>query len=115
MMPISLIDANDQVAEALLEEQTFLIGMHWNETAQWWTMSIQDFNEVMVVSGIMCTTQHPLTRQFRRAGMFPGELMIHCPYTTKLSRDSFVNGEAVLLYASADEMVAEGYLEYQDA
>lgn len=111
MMGISIIDANDQVAEALLEDETFLIGMHWNETAKFWAMSIQDFKGEYLISGILCFPRKALTYQFRRRGFPPGELMIKSTVDV-LTRSSFIDGTSFLLYATMAEMVADGFLSY---
>lgn len=113
MMGINIIDANDQVSEALLEDETYLIGMHWNETAQFWSMSIQDFQAKYLVSGIRCLPGKALTYQFRRRGFPPGELMIKSSVQA-LTRNSFIDGTSFLLYATAAEMIADGFSGYEE-
>lgn len=113
MMAIGLIDANDQVAEALLEGRTYFVGMHWNETSQMWTLSLRDYNGNGLIHSVACLSQKALLLQFRRPGLPPGELMIDSPAQVVLTRRSFAEGSAILLYASAEEMISAGFTGYE--
>lgn len=98
MMQIGLIDENDQLAEATLDDRVFNIGMSWNEEAQFWTMSIRDINLELLASGIAVVGNYPLLSQIRRIEFPEGELVVDVDPTKPITRTSFTDGTARLYY-----------------
>ncbi len=106
MMQIGLIDENDQLAEAMLEDRVFNIGLSWNEEAQFWTMSIRDINLELLASGIAVVSNHLLLKQIRRPEFPPGDFAVDFDPEKTLGRMSFVDGSAALYYFTVDDLAA---------
>ncbi len=100
MMRIGLIDENDQLAEATLDDRVFNIGMSWNQEAQFWTMSIRDLNLELLASGIAVVGNYPLLNNIRRVEFPEGELVVDIDPRKKITRSSFIDGTARLYYFS---------------
>lgn len=106
MIRIGLIDENDQLSEAELDNRVFNIGMSWNEEAQFWTMSIRDLNLELLASGIAVIGNYPLLNQIRRTEFPGGELVVDIDPSKTITRSSFVDGTARLFYFSVDDLAA---------
>lgn len=104
MMALGVIDANDQLIEAQLDDAAYYIGLSWNEFGQLWTISVRDLNKQMLVSGICVVPLFPLLRQVRSPDLPPGEIGVDCASGTALDRRSFADGLATLWYLDADDM-----------
>ena len=104
MIQLGIIDANDMLIEAELEDSVYNIGLSWNQEAQFWTLSIRDLNYSLLVSGIAVVPTFPLLNQIRRTYFPPGEIMVYSVNDKPIKRNSFVNGEASIIYFTADEM-----------
>ena len=104
MMVISAIAAEDQLAEALLDGETYYIGRSWNVTGSFWSLSLRGADDEMLLSGIPMVPNHPLLMQHRAPGLPPGELVAtYTGQTDTIGRDDFVNNHAVLVYMTQEE------------
>jgi hypothetical protein len=104
MMQLGIIDANDMLIEAELEDSVFNIGLSWNEEGQLWTLSIRDLNLSILASGIAVVPSFPLLRQIRKTYFPPGEIAVYSVNNRPLGRKSFVNGEAAMFYFSREDL-----------
>lgn len=100
------IDANDMLIEATLDGGQYVIGLSWNELAQFWTMSLRDLNYSVLCSGIAVIPRWPLLFQVRQPEFPPGEIYVDCNQGVKLDRYSFVNGKAAILYYTEEDLNA---------
>jgi hypothetical protein len=107
MIQLGIIDANDMLVEAELDDSVYNIGLSWNQEGQLWTISVRDLNFSLLVSGIAAVPGFPLLYQVRRTELPPGQLWIYSVNNNKLNRKSFVNGEAGLFYFTAEESVVK--------
>ena len=103
MFPIRLIDANDQLLEAELEDRTYYLGMSWNEEGQLWTLSVRDLNKQVLISGIAVVPNFRLLKQLRSPALPPGDFAVDAPQDMALGRDAFTSGRAVLYYIEAGD------------
>lgn len=104
MILIPLIDANDQLVEARLDDKAYHLTVSWNEECGRWTMSVRDLNSDAMVSGIALVPSYPLLRQVRRVEMPPGEFLVDAPPASAMGRDAFASGSAYLWYLSRDDV-----------
>lgn len=104
MMRLGVIDANDMLIEAELDNRIFHVGLSWNETGQLWSLSIRDLNLSVLASGISVVANWPLFVQMRRPEFPEGELAVYAVPGSRLDRRSFVDGRAGLFYLSAEEL-----------
>jgi hypothetical protein len=104
MIPIGIIDANDQLIEAELDDQTYYLGLSWNQEGGLWTLSVRDLNQEILISGIAVVPQSPLLRRVRRPTLPPGDLAVTAPAGAILDRQSFMDGRAALWYFSAEDL-----------
>jgi hypothetical protein len=98
------IDANDMIIEATLDDGQYIIGLSWNQLAQFWTMSLRDLNFSVLCSGMMVIPRWPLLFQTRQPEFPPGEIYVDCNKGVVLDRYSFVNGSAAILYLSEADL-----------
>jgi hypothetical protein len=106
MIILGIIDSNDMLIEAELDDSVYHLGVSWNQEGQLWTLSIRDLNFSVLVSGIALVPGFPLIHQVRRTYLPPGELTVYSVNDKPLNRKSFVNGEALLLYFTAEELAS---------
>lgn len=100
MMRIGVIDANDMLIEAQLDDSVYHLGLSWNEEGQFWTLSIRDLNLSIMASGIAVVPNWPLLNQIRQPEFPPGEIAVYSPPGVDIGRKSFVNGSAAMFYFS---------------
>ena len=97
------IDANDMLMEADLDDVTYQVGLHWNQEASRWTLSVHDLDGEPLVSGLAVVADFPLLRQVRDVLLPEGEFVVDCPGDV-IGRRAFVEGRAVLMYFTSDEI-----------
>jgi hypothetical protein len=110
MFVIPVADLNSQSLEAELDNLVFYIVLDWNDTGQYWTMSIRNSSYQTLIDGISLSANYPLTWQFRYSDMPPGELMILTVNYTNgpIPRDGFISGKYILVYQEYADLVAQG-------
>lgn len=104
MTPIRLIDENDQLVEAELEGGLYYLGFAWNEEGGFWTLSVRDLNQEILVSGVRVVNLYPLLDQVRQRGFPPGEIFVFAPAEEILDRNCFTGGRAAIYYVDLAEM-----------
>ncbi len=112
-MYISVIDANDQLSEALLDEDLFYLGLSWNETGRYWTMSLRSSGDDVICSGLKLLPLKATLLARRKSGMPKGEFLIYAPTIIVLERDSFAKGLAALFYVPQDLLISSGLIQYE--
>jgi hypothetical protein len=111
MIALKVIDANDQQLEADLEGRTYFIRLSWNESGEFWTLSLRDAADTGLIYGVPLVPAHPLLLQYRRPEFPPGEIAVSA-IEPRLTRQSFKDGAAALLYLTRAEMLAGGWKSY---
>lgn len=103
MIVLPAIDANDQLIEATLDGRGYYVGLGWNQSAGFWTVSVRnlDTENLYTMAGV---PNWPLLRGVRRPDMPPGELVIGLTRNRALDRRSFVEGTAALVYFDPDDL-----------
>jgi len=109
---LEVADLNSQAIEATLDDILYYIILNWNESGQYWTMSIRNAEYETLINGIALSTNYPLTRQFRYADMPPGELIVECVYYRNgpVPRDGFAIGHYELVYYTQQNLLDTGVL-----
>lgn len=103
MMQLGVIDANDMLIEADLDGSVYHVGLSWNEEGQLWTLSLRNLNFDVLASGIGVVPNWPLLAQVRQDAFPPGDIFVDAIPGIRLTRNSFVDGTAALIYfADAD-------------
>jgi hypothetical protein len=109
---LNVADLNSQAIEAVLDSILYYIILDWNESGQYWTMSIRNSSYVTVIDGIAVSANYPLTHQFRYADMPPGDLMVASPHyrSGPVPRDGFSSGRYQLIYTTQQDLLNMGLL-----
>ena len=107
MIIISPIDANDQIIEADLDGSTYYLGLSWNQTAGFWTMSVRDLAGEYLASALPVVPFWPLMHQVRKATLPPGDIGVWTRDGSPPGRGSFADLTAVMVYFTAAEMAGE--------
>ena len=90
--------------EVVLDNIPFRLTFNWNTRGEYWTMSIEDRDEVKLASGIKLVMNFGLIRRYPGRGLPPGELIAIDPsqQLEKAGRNDFLD-KVKLLYVSEDE------------
>lgn len=112
MYVLEVIDANSQAIEATLDDILYYIILDWNESGQYWTMSIRNAEYETLINGISISANYPLTYQFRYSDMPPGELWVGSSYyrSGPVPRDGFSSGRYQLIYQTQQDLFDLGLL-----
>lgn len=112
MFIIQVADLNSQSIEVELDGLIFYIVLNWNDSGQYWHMSIRNSSYQNLVNGISISANYPLTWQFRYSDMPPGELQVLSEYQRNgpVPRDGFSSGKYQLVYQTYAELVALGLM-----
>lgn len=107
MISLPIIDANDFIFEADLEGQTYFIRMSWNSEGEFWVLSLEDYNQNILLAGIRVVPDTPLLAMFRHVAVPPGEIWAVLMDDTRgdFLRSDFVDGTAALIYVEQGEDV----------
>lgn len=111
MIEIGVPDYNDSLIEATLDGTVFYLHMSWNSAAKYWVMGIQNAEGTDLINGVMVRPNYPLLLQFRSRIMPLGDLYVFNSGESTISRESFVNGEAVLMYMDESDLADAGVLQ----
>jgi hypothetical protein len=112
MIIIPVQDLNSQALEVELDGLVFYIVLNWNDSGQYWHMSIRNSAYQHLVDGISVSANYPLTWQFRYSDMPPGELQVLTQYyrSGPVPRDGFSSGIYTLVYQEYADLVALGVM-----
>lgn len=112
MFVLEVIDANSQAIEATLDGILYYIILDWNESGQYWTMSIRNSGYETLINGISISANFPLTYQFRYSDMPPGELWVATTNyrSGPIPRDGFSSGRYQLTYQTQQDLFDLGLL-----
>lgn len=105
MIKITFPDANDIVFGVSIDEKTYWLRMLWNQAGQFWTLHIMDKYKKEILSNIKVVRNFPLLCNKHCFDVPKGEFFITCNYEEP-NRYSFATGEAVLYYATEEEVNA---------
>lgn len=106
MQKISFNDANDSVFSVPLDDVKYKIRMIWNKEGQFWSLHLWDANNNVIVANMRVVPNFPLLMNHHVKNTPRGELIV---LTNKASvtRDSFADGSATLIYTTAKEFYNE--------
>ena len=118
-MPYSfpVADENSQSIEVMLDRIQYYIVLDWNDSGQYWTMSIRNAAYATLADGISVSANFPLTWQFRYEDMPPGELYVVSAHYRNgpVPRDGFSSGKYQLVYQTMQELIDAGvWNQYRD-
>lgn len=107
MMQIALVDQNDFLLEAALDDITYFLRFSWNSEAQIWVMGVQNARNELVLQGVALVPNVALLGQFRTLSLPRGEFVVYAADPLEvLDRASFTSGRAVLYYLTEAEYAA---------
>lgn len=109
---INVVDLNSQAIEAVLDDTLYYIVLDWNESGQYWTMSIRNSAYVTLVNGISVSANYPLTYQFRYSDMPAGEIWAASSNyrSGPVPRNGFSSGRYQLIYMTQQDLLVHGML-----
>jgi len=107
MFTLPLADSNSQAVESVLDEELYYIILDWNDSGQYWTMTVRNSAFRTLVAGICVAPNFPFVQQFKYPDVFPGELMasIDKMVNGPPPRDGFISKGFELIYVPYVEMV----------
>lgn len=109
MLKIPLLDANSQLVEIDLDNNTYFLGVDWNPEGEFWTLSIEDYNHSAIVSGACIVPDSPLIFRHKYLPVPPGEFVaVTKDKRNVISRDDFSSGAVSLIYIEASEVIKVG-------
>ena len=109
---LEIADLNSQAIEATLDGILYYIVLDWNESGQYWTMSIRNSAYETVIDGVSISANYPLTWQFRYSDMPSGELQVNSSNYRNgpVPRDGFSSGRYQLIYYTQQDLLDMGIL-----
>jgi len=112
MYKLNVIDANDQMIEAVLDGTKFFINLVWNESDKSFIINLHDSNSEIILAGVKVVPNYPLFFQSRASFMPLGDIVVGLsPVINRIERSSFEDGLAELFYFPEDELEAMGLLD----
>jgi hypothetical protein len=112
MIQLSMIDANDFLQTATLDDTVYKLHYSWNDYAQQWTVGLRDAHGNDIIRSIAIAPNFPLFLIHHRESNVPrGELMAvvvdeNNAENQKISRDDFINGRFSMVYIPEVELNA---------
>lgn len=107
MIVLPLIDQNDFVLEANLDDITYFLRFSWNSEAEIWVMGIENANNEIILQGVVLVANVALLAQFRSFDLPAGEFIAYVDNDlATIGRNSFLDGTAVLYYMTEAEYAA---------
>lgn len=112
MIQLSMIDANDFVQSATLDDVVYKLHYSWNDYAQQWTVGVRDAQGNDIIRGIAINPNFPLFLIHHREANVPkGELMAIVVDSAKetnqtIGRDGFTSGRFSMVYVPEVELDA---------
>lgn len=102
MNEIKFNDANDIVAKVILDSIQYRIRLTWNAVGELWTLHLWDNDKNPVCCNLKVVPNFPLLMNHHRPGIPSGELIV-LTNLEKITRESFADGSASLLYVTEAE------------
>ena len=111
MLQISMVDANDFVESALLDDILYKLHFGWNSRSCQWSVDLRSAQNKDIVRGIAIVPNMPLFNQCRRNGLPRGELMAVVVNqdginNQTIGRRDFINGRFAMVYVPEVEKIA---------
>lgn len=104
MIKIELVDKNDFISEANLDDEIFFLHLSWNDTLGYWCLAIENAYNDELVSGIVVLPNRPLIEPVRREALPLGELIaVREDDNPTIGREDFIKGVAALIYIGVEE------------
>lgn len=88
-----------------IENQIYILKFLFNTIYEYWTFSIYDDEETLILSNIKIVSNFPLTGTYKINGLPKGEFMC-LSVSEYVTRDTFKDGEADLVYLTEEEIEA---------
>lgn len=97
--PITLVGYNDEVITTILSGKTWFIRMTWNESAQRWFFSLNDYEDNTLLRNIPVIANNRLYEDYLTYDSLPeGVFYIDSTREEDVLRDDFQNGVATMYY-----------------
>lgn len=107
MINLPVLDANDSLLEVELTGSTYFLRMSWNSEAEFWVLSLEDYQNNVIVAGLRVTANTELLGLFRHYAVPAGDIWCVFLDDTRenITRDDFAKGVASLIYLEPGEDV----------
>ncbi len=102
MEAIKFNDANDIVTKVVLDNVQYRIRLTWNAVGEFWTLHLWDNDKKTLCCNLKIVPNFPLLMNHHRPGIPSGELIVLTDLE-KITRSSFTNGAASLIYVTEAE------------
>lgn len=102
MDEIKFNDANDIVVQVVIEDRQYKLRLTWNSIGQLWTLHIWDSDKKPLLCNLNVVPNFPLLLNHHRSDIPKGEFIALTNDET-ITRQSFANGSATLVYVTEAE------------
>lgn len=102
MIAINFADGNDFVFGVQLDDTRFKIRLCWNKEGQFWALHLWDENDDVILANVRVVPNFPLLMNHHVDDAPRGELIV-LTKAEKLTRQSFKDGSATLIYTTEEE------------
>lgn len=106
MESIKFNDANDIVVKAILDGIQYRIRLTWNAIGGFWSLHLWDNDKNPLCCNLKLVPNFPILMNHHRPGIPTGELIV-LTNLEKITRQSFSDGSASLIYVTEEEFYGE--------
>lgn len=104
MFLIDVPDINDSLVEVELDDEVFILHFSWNDTAGYWSLSIENIYNDELVSCLPIYPRRRLLEPVRNAQLPVGDLLaVRNDDADAIGRSDFTTGAAVFIYIEAND------------
>jgi hypothetical protein len=105
MIAIPLFDLASFTEEVILDDVPYRLTFQWNSRGEFWSMSISDSNNILLLSGIKLVINFELISEWHAIDLPAGELYIVDPTGSDapIAFEDFGNGRLEIVYVSEAE------------
>lgn len=103
MIYIEVPDENDSMVSIELDDKEYFLRFTYNEKYDYWSMGIYDEDEEPIVNAVKMVSGFPLFMMYKDQRLPSGSFGV-IGEADKAGRQSFVNGEAELVYIPSTEV-----------
>lgn len=104
MFLIDVPDKNDSLVEAELDDEVFILHFSWNDTAGYWSLSIENVYNDELISCLPIYPNRRLLESVKNSQLPLGDLIVvRNDDVGSVGRSDFVNGTAALMYIEVDD------------
>lgn len=104
MQTIELYGDDDYYIQLLGDGVLFYLHMQWNSEAEFWSLALEDYNRVLIVSGVKVVPNVRLLKLYNYVDGMPAGELIALSNSQEIRKNDFSDGYAQMVYVTASEL-----------